>query len=64
MRSGSPDFILEDHPSLPVVRLLQQLTDEQIAEIYALARDSLLKRPSFQVHAIPFRLTPANLTPP
>jgi murein L,D-transpeptidase YafK len=37
------------------------MTDEQIAEIYALARDSLLGRPSFQVQAYPFRLTPANL---
>jgi murein L,D-transpeptidase YafK len=37
------------------------MTDEQIGEIYALARDSLLGRPSFQVQAYPFRLTPANL---
>ena len=37
------------------------MTDEQISEIYALARDSLLGRPSFQVQAYPFRLTPANL---
>ncbi|HET9815120.1 MAG TPA: murein L,D-transpeptidase family protein [Xanthobacteraceae bacterium] len=37
------------------------MTDEQISEIYALARDSLLGRPSFQVQAFPFRLTPANL---
>jgi murein L,D-transpeptidase YafK len=37
------------------------MTDEQIAEIYALARDSLSGRPSFQVQAFPFRLTPANL---
>jgi murein L,D-transpeptidase YafK len=37
------------------------MTDEQIAEIYALARDSFLGRPSFQVQAYPFRLTPANL---
>ena len=37
------------------------ITDEQISEIYSLARDSLLGRPSFQVQAYPFRLTPANL---
>jgi hypothetical protein len=38
------------------------LTDEQISEIYSLARDSFLSgRPSFQVQAYPFRLTPANL---
>jgi len=37
------------------------MTDEQISEIYALARDALRGRPSFQVQAYPFRLTPANL---
>ena len=37
------------------------MTDEQIGEIFALARDALLGRPSFQVQAYPFRLTPANL---
>src|SRR6266704_347417 len=37
------------------------MTDEQISEIYSLARDSLLGRPSFQVQAYPFRLTPAIL---
>jgi murein L,D-transpeptidase YafK len=38
------------------------MTDEQIGEIYALARDSLLGgQASFQVQAYPFRLTPANL---
>jgi len=38
------------------------MTDEQISEIYGLARDSFLGgRPSFQVQAYPFRLTPANL---
>jgi murein L,D-transpeptidase YafK len=37
------------------------MTDEQITEIYSLARDSFLGRPSFQVQAYPFRLTPANL---
>ena len=37
------------------------MTDEQISEIYSLARDSLLGRPAFQVQAYPFRLTPANL---
>jgi murein L,D-transpeptidase YafK len=38
------------------------MTDEQISEIYLLARDSFLGgRPSFQVQAYPFRLTPANL---
>jgi murein L,D-transpeptidase YafK len=37
------------------------MTDEQMGEIYSLARDSLLGRPSFQIQAYPFRLTPANL---
>src|SRR5215204_6520005 len=38
------------------------MTDEQIGEIYSLVRDSFLGgRPSFQVQAYPFRLTPANL---
>jgi murein L,D-transpeptidase YafK len=37
------------------------MTDEQISDIYSLARDALLGRPSFQVQAYPFRLTPANL---
>jgi murein L,D-transpeptidase YafK len=38
------------------------MTDEQISEIYSLARDSLLGgRASFQVQAYPFRMTPANL---
>ena len=38
------------------------MTDEQIAEIYALAHDSLAsERPAFQVQAYPFRMTPANL---
>jgi len=38
------------------------MTDEQIGEIYSLARDALLgSQPSFQIQAYPFRLTPANL---
>jgi murein L,D-transpeptidase YafK len=38
------------------------MTDEQISEIYSLARESFLgSQPSFQVQAYPFRLTPANL---
>ena len=38
------------------------MTDEQIGEIYSLARDSFQGgRLSFQVQAYPFRLTPANL---
>ncbi len=38
------------------------MTDEQISEIYALARDTLLGgAASFQLQAYPFRLTPANL---
>ena len=38
------------------------MTDEQISDIYSLARDSFLgDRPSFQVQAYPFRMTPANL---
>ena len=37
------------------------MTDEQISEIYSLARDSFLGgRPSFQVQTYPFRLTPAK----
>ena len=38
------------------------MTDDQIEEIYSLARDSLLGgQPSFQIQAYPFRMTPANL---
>jgi murein L,D-transpeptidase YafK len=38
------------------------MTDEQIAEIYSLARDTFLGgQPAFQVQAYPFRMTPANL---
>ena len=38
------------------------MTDEQMGEIYSLARDSLLGgQPSFQIQAYPFRLTPTNL---
>jgi murein L,D-transpeptidase YafK len=38
------------------------MTDEQIGEIYSLARESFLGgQQSFQVQAYPFRLTPANL---
>jgi murein L,D-transpeptidase YafK len=37
------------------------MTDEQMGEIYSLARDALLGQPSFQIQAYPFRLTPANL---
>jgi hypothetical protein len=38
------------------------MTDEQIGEIYSLARDTFLGgHPSFQVQAYPFRMTPANL---
>jgi murein L,D-transpeptidase YafK len=38
------------------------MTDEQIGEIYSLARDSLLGgRTSFQVQAYPFRMIPENL---
>jgi murein L,D-transpeptidase YafK len=38
------------------------MTDEQMGEIYSLARDSLLGgQQSFQIQAYPFRLTPANL---
>jgi murein L,D-transpeptidase YafK len=38
------------------------MTDEQMDEVYSLARESLLgSRPSFQIQAYPFRMTPANL---
>jgi murein L,D-transpeptidase YafK len=38
------------------------MTDEQISEIYALARESFLgSQPSFQVQTYPFRMTSANL---
>jgi hypothetical protein len=38
------------------------MTDEQIGEIYSLARDSLLgSQQSFQIQAYPFRMTPENL---
>ena len=38
------------------------MTDEQIGEIYSLAREGFLGgQPSFQIQAYPFRMTPANL---
>jgi murein L,D-transpeptidase YafK len=38
------------------------MTDEQIGEIYSLAREAFLGgQPSFQIQAYPFRMTPANL---
>ena len=37
------------------------MTDEGIADIYALAREAFVGRPSFQVQAYPFRMTPQNL---
>jgi len=38
------------------------MTDEQIGEIYSLARDSFLGgQKQFQIQAYPFRMTPANL---
>ena len=38
------------------------ITDEQIAEIYALARESFYgNQRSFQIQAYPFRMTPLNL---
>ena len=38
------------------------MTDEQISEVYSLARESFQGgQPSFQVQSYPFRLTPANL---
>ncbi len=38
------------------------MTDEQIGEIYALARDAFLGgKPAFQVQAYPFRMTPENM---
>ena len=38
------------------------MTDEQIGEIYSLARESLIGgQQSFQIQAYPFRMTPANL---
>ena len=38
------------------------MTDEQIGEIYSLARELFLGgQPSFQIQAYPFRMTPANL---
>ena len=38
------------------------MTDEQIGEIYSLAREAFLGgQPSFQIHAYPFRMTPSNL---
>jgi murein L,D-transpeptidase YafK len=38
------------------------MTDEQIGEIYSLARESFLGgQQSFQVQAYPFRMTPANM---
>jgi hypothetical protein len=38
------------------------MTDEQIGEIYALAREAFAGgQPSFQIQAYPFRMTPMNL---
>jgi len=37
------------------------MSDEGIADIYALAREAFVGRPSFQVQAYPFRMTPENL---
>ena len=38
------------------------MTDEQIGEIYSLAREAFLgSKKTFQIQAYPFRLTPANL---
>ena len=38
------------------------MTDEQIGEIYSLARELFFGgQPSFQIQAYPFRMTPANL---
>jgi murein L,D-transpeptidase YafK len=38
------------------------MTDEQVGEIYSLARDAFLGgRTTFQIQAYPFRMTPANL---
>jgi murein L,D-transpeptidase YafK len=38
------------------------MTDEQIAEIYSLARESFFGgQKSFQIQAFPFRMTPANM---
>jgi murein L,D-transpeptidase YafK len=37
------------------------MTDEQIGDIYSLARDSFRSQPSFQIQAYPFRLTAMNL---
>ncbi|HEY1746088.1 MAG TPA: murein L,D-transpeptidase family protein [Xanthobacteraceae bacterium] len=38
------------------------MTDEQIGEIYSLAREAFLGgQPSFQIQAYPFRMTPENL---
>jgi murein L,D-transpeptidase YafK len=38
------------------------MTDEQIAEIYALAREAFFGgQKSFQLHAYPFRMTPLNM---
>ncbi len=37
------------------------MTDEGIADIYALAREAFVSRPAFQVQAYPFRMTPQNL---
>jgi murein L,D-transpeptidase YafK len=38
------------------------MTDEQIAEVYAIAREALVNgQPSFQVQALPFRMTAENM---
>src|SRR3954451_19829793 len=58
IRDGSLLMIHGDCPSAGCYAM----TDDQISEIYSLARDSFLgSRPSFQIQAYPFRMTPANL---
>src|ERR1700748_1589746 len=56
-RTGSQLMVHGDCSS----RGCYSMTDEQISEIYALARESFFGGPrAFQVQAYPFRMTPAN----
>ena len=57
-------FLTNLYPNLEKVAKFEgnvRMTDEQVAEIYALGRDSLSGgNPTFQVQAYPFRMTPEN----
>ena len=60
-RTGAPGHFLMIHGDCSS-RGCYAMTDEQIGEIYSLARESFLGgQHSFQIQAYPFRMTPANM---